>query len=58
MIHAVGDIVARCDIRGRTKYRVTHLATDGSGWVYARRLDGRGGIVCFPSQFMIKKVGP
>jgi hypothetical protein len=42
VIWAVGDIVQRSDIKGRKKYVVTHLATDGSGWVYARELGGNG----------------
>jgi hypothetical protein len=54
MIHQIGDIVRRCDIRGRKRYRITHFANDGSGWVYAVPVGS--GTVCFPSQFMIRKV--
>ncbi len=54
MIWKPGDIVVRCDIKGRTKYVVVSVATDGSGWVYARPLRG-GSVVTFPSQFMIKR---
>lgn len=55
MLFQPGDVVQRVDIRGRKKYIVSHTATDGSGWIYARPLGG-GGIVTFVSQFMLKKV--
>lgn len=58
MHFSVGDIVQRVDIKGRKKYLIVRIADDGSGWIYARPLGGGGGgIVTFPSQFMLKKVG-
>ena len=55
MHFSVGDIVQRIDIKGRKKFVIERIATDGSGWIYARPLGG-GSIVTFPSQFMLKKV--
>lgn len=55
MIHAIGDIVMRCDIRGRKRYCIERIASDQSGWVYARPVGG-GALTCFVSQFMIRKV--
>jgi hypothetical protein len=52
----VGDIVQRIDIKGRKKYVITHFASDQSGWIYARPLNG-GPTTTFVSQFMLKKVG-
>ena len=58
MHFAVGDIVQRADIKGRKRFVITHIASDGSGWIYARQLGGGDGrTVTFPSQFMLKKVG-
>jgi len=51
----IGDIVVRSDINGRKRYRIIRIATDGSGWIYALPIGG-GGVVTFPSQFMIRKV--
>ena len=57
MIHAIGDIVTRTDIRGRKCYRIVRMATDGSGWIYAVALgDSRANVVTFCSQFMLRKV--
>ena len=54
----VGDIVQRVDIKGTKKFVIVRIADDGSGWIYARQLGGgRGEIVTFPSQFMLKKAG-
>lgn len=56
MHFSIGDIVQRVDIKGRKKFVIEKIATDGSGWIYARPLGG-GALVTFPSQFMLKKVG-
>ncbi len=59
MHFAVGDIVQRVDIKGRKRFVIVSIATDGSGWIYARQIGGGNGeIITFPSQFMLKKVGP
>ncbi len=55
MHFSVGDVVVRIDIKGRKRYRIERIASDGSGWIYARPVGG-GKIVTFPSQFMLKKV--
>ncbi len=52
---SVGDIVVRVDIKGRKRYVIERIASDGSGWIYARPLGG-GPITTFVSQFMLKKV--
>jgi hypothetical protein len=56
MHFSVGDIVQRVDIKGRKKFVIERIATDGSGWIYDRPIGG-GPIVTFVSQFMLKKVG-
>ena len=48
MLWSVGDIVVRADIKGRKKYVVVRTANDGSGWVYARPLNG--GQIVTPSR--------
>ena len=55
MHFSVGDIVVRVDIKGRKKYVIERIASDGSGWIYARPLGG-GQLTTFVSQFMLKKV--
>ena len=55
MLFQVGDIVRRVDIKGRKKFVIIRIASDGSGWIYAQPLGG-GGTVTFPSQFMLRKV--
>lgn len=57
MHFTVGDIVQRIDIKGRKKFRIIRIADDGSGWIYALQIGGGSGVVTFPSQFMLKKVG-
>jgi len=43
-----GDIVVRRDIKGRKKYRVSHLGNSGTFvQVYTREVEGGGGIVTF-----------
>ena len=43
-----GDVVERRDIRGRKKYRVSHLGHSGNFvQVYTREVGGGGGIVSF-----------
>lgn len=43
-----GDIVVRRDIKGRKKYRVSHLGNSGSFvQVYTHEVGGGGGIVTF-----------
>lgn len=56
MHFSVGDIVQRSDIRARKKYVIVRIATDGSGWIYARPFGGGRDTVTFPSQFMLRKV--
>ncbi len=53
---AVGDIVQRSDINGRNRYVVVNVQ---GPWIYTRRVSGSGGpgIVTFPSQYMLRKVG-
>lgn len=57
MHFSIGDIVQRTDIKGKKRFVITGIASDGSGWIYARQLGGAGGTITFPSQFMLKKVG-
>ena len=56
MHFAVGDIVQRVDIKGRKKFVIVRISTDGSGWIYARQIGGGNNIITFPSQFMLKKI--
>jgi hypothetical protein len=58
MHFSIGDVVQRVDIKGRKRFVITGIASDGSGWIYARQLGGgSGGTITFPSQFMLRKVG-
>lgn len=52
----VGDIVQRSDAVGKNRYAVTDIR---SPWIYTRRISGSGapGIITFPSQLMLRKVG-
>ena len=53
MIWQIGDIVVRADIKGRKKYVIVRLASDQSGYVYARPLNG-GQITTF-YQFQVRR---
>lgn len=52
----VGDIVQRSDNVNRNRYVVTNIQ---GPWIYTRRISGSGGpgVVTFPSQYLLKKVG-
>lgn len=52
----VGDIVRRADVRGKNRYVVVRVREP---WIYTQRISGSGGpgIITFPSESMLRKVG-
>ena len=53
---AIGDVVQRSDVDGKNRYVITEIR---GPWIYTRRISGSGtpGIITFPSELMLRKVG-